>query len=69
MDRTLREHIQELEQELQILSARLMDEQPRRVKARAELEAQLRAVESALRLYTSAFEVELRLAKLEKALP
>jgi hypothetical protein len=69
VDRTLREHIEELEQTIQVLSAQLMDEQPQRLKARDELEAQLRAVESALRLYRSAFEVESYVVKAEKPLP
>ena len=61
MDRTLRQHIEDLEQKLQVLSAELMDEEPGKVKSRGELEAQLRAVESALTLYRSAFEIEARL--------
>ena len=67
MDRTLRQHIEDLQQKLQVLSAQLMDEEPGKVKSRGELESELRAVESALTLYRSAFEVEARLVAQQKA--
>jgi hypothetical protein len=67
MDRTLRQHIEDLQQKLQVLTAQLMDEEPGKVKPRYELEAQLRAVESALTLYRSAFEIEARLLGQQKA--
>jgi hypothetical protein len=66
MDRTLRQHIEDLQQKLQVLTAQLMDEEPGKVKSRGELEAQLRAVESALTLYRSAFEIEARLLPQQK---
>jgi hypothetical protein len=61
MEKTLREHIESLEQKLQVLTARLMDEEPGKIKAGAELESELRAVECALTVYRSAFEIEQRL--------
>ena len=67
MDRTLRQHIEDLQQKLQVLTAQLMDEEPGKVKSRGELEAQLRAVESALTLYRSAFELGARLLGPQKA--
>ena len=63
MDRTLREHLEGLEAKRQLLTAQLMDEEPGSLKARRDLEAELRAVESALTLYRSAFEIEGRLSK------
>jgi uncharacterized protein involved in exopolysaccharide biosynthesis len=69
MDRTLREHILELEQKIQFLSARLMDERPGVLKGQASLEAQLRALQSALTLYRSAFEIELRAERAHKPVP
>jgi hypothetical protein len=50
-----------------VLTAQLMDEEPGKVKSRGELEAELRAVESALTLYRSAFEIEARLVAQQKA--
>jgi hypothetical protein len=61
MDRTLREHLEGLEAKRQLLTAQLMDEEPGTLKARPDLEAELRAVESALTLYRSAVEIEGRL--------
>ena len=61
MDRPVREHIEGLEAKRQLLTAQLMDEEPSSLKARRDLEAELRAVESALTLYRSAFEIEGRL--------
>ena len=60
-EKTLREHIESLEQKLQVLTARLMDEEPGKIKAGAELESELRAVECALMVDRSAFEIEQRL--------
>jgi hypothetical protein len=69
MERTLREHIEGLQQKLQTLTAQLMEEEPGKLRARGELESQLRALESALTLYRSAFEIEERLSKPQKPLP
>lgn len=60
MHRTVAEHIQSLEQKRELLSGRIMDE--RNKAKRNQLEAELRAVESALTLFRSALEVEARLA-------
>lgn len=60
MNRTLAEHIQSLEQRLNLISARIMQED-NPVK-RNYLESELRAVESALTQYRSAFEIESRLS-------
>jgi chaperonin cofactor prefoldin len=65
MNRTLAEHIQNLEQQRNLLSARVMDERDR-AKCN-DLETQLRAVESALTLYRSAFEVESRVNMLAQS--
>ena len=51
-----------------MLTARLMDEEPGKIKAGAELESELRAVECALMVYRSAFEIEQRLSKLQRPL-
>jgi len=67
MHRTLAEHIENLEQQREILSARIMDERDKG-KCNA-LETQLRAVESALTLYRSAFEVESRVPRFEETGP
>jgi hypothetical protein len=61
MDRTVREHLDDLEQKLLALNDRMMDE--RDVDKRNELEAELRAVQSAVVLYRSALEVESRLSR------
>ena len=61
MDRTLREHIEGLEQKLQVLTAQLNEQDTGNLQARGELEAELRAVESALTHYRAAFEIEARL--------
>ena len=58
MNKTVREHIQELEHRRASLSARLMDEDD--TTERNRLESELRAVESALTLFRSALEVEQR---------
>jgi hypothetical protein len=67
MHRTLAEHIENLEQQREILSARIMDERDR--GKCNDLETQLRAVESALTLYRSAFEVESRVPMFEESGP
>ncbi len=56
MDRTVGEHIRILEERLDILSSQLMQE--KQVAKRNQLEAELRAVQSALALYRSAVETE-----------
>lgn len=60
MNRSLAEHIQSLEERLNLISARIMQED-NPVK-RNYLESELRAVESALTQYRSAFEIENRLS-------
>jgi hypothetical protein len=60
MDRTLAEHIQTLEQKLNLISAQIMQEN--NPNKRNQLESELRAVESALTQYRSAFEIESRLS-------
>jgi hypothetical protein len=66
MDRTLREHIDSLEKKLQVLTAEVMDEEAGTLKARDELVAELRAVESALAFYRAAFAVESGIANRPK---
>ena len=61
MDRTVGQHMQGLEQKLNLLNARIMDENDR--AKRNQLESELRAVESALTLYRSALEAEERIVK------
>ena len=56
MNRTVGEHIRDLEEKRNLLSGQVMDE--RDAHKRNDLEAELRAVESALALYRSALEVE-----------
>jgi len=56
MDRTVGQHVQALEQKLNLLNARIMDESDR--AKRNQLESELRAVESALTHYRSALEAE-----------
>jgi hypothetical protein len=69
MDRTLREHLEELEAKRQMLTAPLLDEEPGGLKARCDLAAELRAVESAITLCRSAFEIEGRLTKPQRPFP
>jgi hypothetical protein len=57
----MREHLDDLEQKLLTLNDRMMDE--RNLDKRNELEAELRAVQSAVVLYRSALEVESRLSR------
>ncbi len=61
MDRTVGQHMQALEQKLNLLNARIMDESDR--AKRNQLESELRAVESALTHYRSALEAEERIVK------
>jgi uncharacterized protein YfkK (UPF0435 family) len=61
MDMTVGQHMQALEQKLNVLNAGIMDENDR--AKRNQLESELRAVESALMLYRSALEVEERILK------
>ena len=58
MDKTVREHIQALEDKRNLLSDQVMDE--RNAGRRNELETELRAVQSALRFYHDALETERR---------
>jgi hypothetical protein len=60
MNRTVKEHISDLEQRLLSLNARIMEENNQ--TTRNKLEAELRAVESALALYRGALETESRLS-------
>jgi hypothetical protein len=60
MQRTVAEHIQSLEEKRNVLSARLMEERDR--TKRNQLDAELRAVESALILFRSALEIEQRIS-------
>ena len=60
MERTLAEHIGTLEQKLNLISTQIMQENSTR--RRNQLESELRAVESALTHYRSAFEIESRLS-------
>jgi hypothetical protein len=69
MDRTLREHIDGLEQKLRVLTAQMMEEKAGDLRARDELVAELRAVESAVTFYRSAFEVESRILNPSKQVP
>ena len=61
MDKTVGQHMQALEQKLNLLNARIMDENDR--TRRNQLESELRAVESALAHYRSALEAETRIVK------
>lgn len=56
MEKAVGEHLQDLEQKLKLLNARVMEED-NGVK-RNQLEAELRAVESALTHYRSALAIE-----------
>jgi putative heme iron utilization protein len=58
MNRTVAEHIRNLEEKRDRLSGRIMEESDR--AKRNQLETELRAVESALELFRSALEVEAR---------
>ena len=60
MDKTVGQHMQALEQKLNVLNAGIMDENDR--AKRNQLESELRAVESALTLYRSALQAEERQA-------
>jgi hypothetical protein len=59
MDTTVREHMQRLEEKRQLLSAEVMEESD--AGKRNRLDAELRAVESALKFYRDALETERRL--------
>jgi hypothetical protein len=60
MNRTVAEHIRDLEEKRNLLSGRMMEE---RDKAKCnQIEAELRAVESALTLFRSALEIEARVS-------
>ena len=61
MERTLAEHIGTLEQKLNLISTQIMQEN--NTLTRNQLESELRAVESALTHYRSAFEIESRLSE------
>jgi hypothetical protein len=60
MERSLQEHIGALEQKLKLISTQIMQEN--NTRRRNQLESELRAVESALTHYRSAFEIESRLS-------
>ena len=59
MDRTVRDHIKELEQRRDLLNARITEESD--AEQRKHAESELRAVESILRFYRDALETERRL--------
>jgi hypothetical protein len=60
MNRTVAEHIRDLEEKRNLLSGRMMEEGD---KAKCnQIEAELRAVESALTLFRSALEIEARVS-------
>ena len=61
MQKTLAEHIRSLEQKLNVLSSHLMEENDSH--RRNQLESELRAVDSALAHYRSAFSIERRLSR------
>jgi hypothetical protein len=63
MVRTVRQHVEQLEQRLRILNSRIMEEQ--NIRKCNDLQSELRAVESALVLYKSALELENRIGKVE----
>lgn len=56
VNRTVGEHIRVLEERLSTLTDRIMNE--KHTDKRNQLEAELRAVQSALTLYRSALEIE-----------
>jgi hypothetical protein len=58
MDKPVREHIQALEEKLNLLSEQVIDES--NAGRRNELETELRAVQSTLRFYHDALETERR---------
>lgn len=60
MQKTLAEHIRALEEKLNALSSQMMEEN--NSHRRNQLESELRAVDSALAHYRSAFAIELRLS-------
>jgi hypothetical protein len=60
MHRRVGEHIQNLENKRDLLSGQIMEE--RNKTKRNQLEAELRAVESALVLFRSALEIEQRIS-------
>jgi hypothetical protein len=61
MEKAVGEHLRDLEQRLNLLSARMMDED--NGEKRNRLKAELRAVESALTHYRSALEIERRFSE------
>jgi len=61
MNRTVKEHLQDLEQRRVSLNSRIMEESD--AGSRNRLETELRAVESALRFYREALEAESRLSE------
>ena len=58
MDRTVRDHIKDLEQRRDLLNAQITEESD--AEQRKQVETELRAVESTLRLYRDALETERR---------
>ena len=63
MQRSVGEHIQDLENKRDLLSEQIMEERNR--TKRNQLETELRAVESALTLFRSAIEIEARISSHE----
>jgi hypothetical protein len=56
MERTIREHIENLERRLNLLNTRIMEESD--VGRRNHLESEMRAVEMALEHFRAALEIE-----------
>jgi hypothetical protein len=61
VDRTVREHLDSLEQRRLSLTSKIMEEED--LHKRKEFETELRAVESAMTLYRAALETESRIQK------
>jgi hypothetical protein len=62
MDRTLREHISELEQRIEKLNARFMENDLTRTE-RNRVESELRVAQQALNFYREGLELELQLKR------
>jgi len=59
MDRTVRDHIKDLEQRRDLLNAQITEESD--AEQRKQVETELRAVESTLKFYLDALDTERRL--------
>ena len=65
MDRTVRDHIKDLEQRRDLLNAQITEESD--AEQRKQVETELRAVESTLKFYRDALETEQRLSEIQKS--